>query len=113
MNIVKIFCYVFIGIVTFISHVSLAANEGVITHIAFAGENMGSHPNVVQIQVEGGYDFTGCDKINAAIRKNDTHLISAALSAYISKTPIKVWLNSSDKYYPAQDRCVITYVELK
>lgn len=40
-----------------ISLSSYAANEGRITSIAFAGERMWSHPDIVQIQIEGGYDF--------------------------------------------------------
>lgn len=73
---------------------------------------MSSHPDVVQIQIEGGYESGDCSKVHAAFRKGDEHLISAALSAYAMGKPIKVWLNESDSYFPSQKRCVITMITL-
>ena len=73
---------------------------------------MSSHPDVVQIQIEGGYEFGECSNVHAGIRKSDEHLISAALSAYAMGKPIKVWLNESDSYFSSQKRCVITMITL-
>jgi hypothetical protein len=88
----------------------LAANEGRITSMAFAGERMWSHPDVVQIQIEGGFDFGNCNKTLAAIRKSDEHLVSAATAAYVADKPIKVWIDQGDIYYVNDNRCVINYV---
>ena len=93
-----------------ISLASYAANEGRITSMAFAGEGMGSHPDIVQVQIEGGYDFGNCNKTLAAIRKSDEHLISAATAAYVADKPIKVWLEQGDIYYENDNRCTISYV---
>lgn len=89
-----------------------SANEGVITSLSFAGESMGSHPNVVQVQIEGGFDAGSCNKKLAAIRKRDEHLISAALSAYAMGTPIKVYIDQGDVYFEPESRCVIVYLTL-
>lgn len=87
---------------------SFAANDGKITAMNFAGANFGSHPDVVQIQIEGGFSFGQCNTTFAAIRKNDTHLIGMALTAFTTGKSVKVWLNENDTYFPQQNRCVIT-----
>ncbi|MEC4088060.1 hypothetical protein [Pseudoalteromonas rubra] len=89
-----------------------AANEGKITSIAFAGANMSSHPDVVQLQIEGGFESADCNTGVAAIRKSDTHLVSAALAAFAMGKPVKVFLNAHDLYFPSQKRCVISMLTM-
>lgn len=88
-----------------------AANAaGEITAIWFAGPDDPNHVDVVQIQISGGYSMVGCDSSYAAIRNdaNRAHMISFALAAYVSKDPVAVVLNPSDKYF--SDRCTISRI---
>ncbi|MBL1258959.1 MAG: hypothetical protein COB33_000320 [Thiotrichaceae bacterium] len=103
-----VYIYFLLIITLFFSGSSFAANEGKITGMNFAGATFGSHPDVVQLQIEGGFSFGQCNSKFAAIRKNDTHLISMALTAYATGKPIIAWLNESDYYFPQENRCVIT-----
>lgn len=89
---------------------AFAANDGLIINLAFAGERMGSHPNVVQVQIEGGFEAGSCHKDLAAVRKNDEHLIGALMAAHAAGKPIRVWLDQGDIYYVNGNRCVISYV---
>lgn len=85
---------------------NLAIADGKITRIYFSGPDDGSHSNVVQIMIEGGFSTSGCNTQFAAIRKEGReHLISFALAAYATGEPVKVVLNAGDKYNG--DRCTI------
>jgi len=81
--------------------------SGVITGINFSGPSDGSHQNVVQIQIEHGYNIEGCNQRFAAIRNTpeQQHMISFALAAYFAKEPVDIELLPSDKYH--SDRCTI------
>jgi hypothetical protein len=85
---------------------SSAFASGKIIGINFSGPDDG-HPNVVQIQIEGGFNEAGCNTTFAAIRVTDDrkHLISFALSAYATKEPVSIVLNKTDPYF--LDRCTI------
>jgi hypothetical protein len=87
-----------------------SANNGLITQLNFAGETMGSHPNIVQVQIAGGFEGGTCNNQTAAIRKTDEHLISAVLAAYAMGKPIEVYLDQSDIYFQGNNRCRISYV---
>ncbi len=95
---------------------SFARADGRIIQIDFSGPDDPNHPEVVQITIEGGFSVTGCDSTYAAIRSDSRrqHLISFALEAYASGRPVKVVLNSADKYYPtpnaANGRCTISRI---
>ncbi len=84
--------------------------DGVIRSILFAGPDDNNHANVVQIQIEGGFNVEGCDLTYAAIRVDETrkHLISFALTAYVSKIPVSVQLNPNDVYFGS--RCTISRI---
>jgi hypothetical protein len=89
----------------------LAANEGLITSLGFAGGIDVSHPDVVQVSIEGGYDFGTCHNSIAGIRKEDVHLIGAVMAAYAQGKPIKVWIDEgNDIYFQHGNRCVISSV---
>jgi hypothetical protein len=56
--------------------------------------------------IEGGFSGSGCNTQFAGIRKEGReHFISFALAAYVTGEPVKVALNTGDKYY--SDRCTI------
>jgi hypothetical protein len=86
----------------------MAANQGRITGIYFAGQNYAPHPNVVQMTLEGGFSEGTCNAGLAAIRAADKHLVSLALAAYAAGFPVSVSLDPSDRYH--DNRCVITYI---
>ena len=93
-----------------ISLVAFSSNcfaSGVITGLNFSGPNDGSHQNIVQIQIAGGYNVEGCNQRFAAIRNipEQQHMISFALAAYMAKEPVNIALLPSDKYH--SDRCAI------
>jgi hypothetical protein len=90
--------------------ISLAANQGRITSLTFAGGYDQNHPDVVQLTLEGGYAATGCDGSLAAIRKVDTHLISAALTAYSIGATVSVSLDAGHTYFPG--RCTISSLSI-
>ncbi len=96
-----------------ISSVSFSANDGKILKMNFSGETFSSHPDVVQLSIEGGYDYGACNNEYAAIRKRDEHLISLALAAYMAGKPVRVWLNTNEVYFPSQNRCVITMLTIQ
>lgn len=87
---------------------STAFAGGKITGINFSGPDDGNHPNIVQIQIEGGFNSGDCDTQFAAIRNTPDrkHLISFALIAYTTKEPVDVALNGADKYFAS--RCTIS-----
>ena len=84
--------------------------DGLITSIVFSGPDDPSHQNVVQIQLEGGFEFSNCNSSFSAIRNTEAReaMISFALSAYVAKIPVAVKLNSNDKYF--SDRCTISRI---
>jgi hypothetical protein len=95
---------------------SRAMADGRITQIDFSGPDDPTHPDVVQIVIEGGYSVAGCDRDFAAIR-NDArrqHMINFAMAAYANGQSVKIVLNPNDKYYPAQNapngRCTIARI---
>ena len=95
---------------------SRAAADGRITQIDFSGPDDPTHPDVVQIVIEGGYAVAGCDSQYAAIR-NDTKrqaMISFAIAAYMNGQSVRIVLNPNDKYYPAPNtpngRCAIARI---
>jgi hypothetical protein len=83
---------------------------GEITGLNFSGPDDPNHPNVIQIQIEGGFNSGSCDATFAAIRNTEDrkHLISFALTAFASKEPVTVVLNGSDKYF--SERCTISRI---
>lgn len=98
---------------------SFAGGESVINSIgAWGGQNT-SHNNVLQLALASGFlkaEFNNgngvCDKDLAAIRtlsssgaKVGQELVSIAMAAYLSKQPVGVWLDTTDKYFG--NRCVI------
>lgn len=87
------------------------ANQGMIDYFTFSGAGYGQHPDVVQISLTNQYGYSGCSPDYAGIRKQDTHLISAALTAYSLGKEIYVGVNPNDKYI--YDRCVINHIELR
>ncbi len=92
---------------TVISSSTFAA--GKITGVNFSGPD-DIHPNIMQIQIEGGFDIPGCNATFAAIRDTDDrkHLISFALAAFASKEPVSIVLNKEDQYF--LDRCTIVRI---
>lgn len=97
------------------SGASFAANSGLIVSLDYSGVQFGSHPDVVQLQIAGGFggaDFPSCNTTFAAIRKVDTHLVAAVTAAHLAGKPVSVYLNPNDSYFPSQNRCVITNVRL-
>lgn len=89
---------------------ALALDEGKITNIGFSGGKSAwgqSHSDLVQIVIEGGYAVEGCHSSYAAIKKSDTHLISAALAAYTSGLIVRVYLDASERYHDGS-RCYIS-----
>lgn len=91
-------------------HSALAANSGLITRIMFVSSTSGVTPDVVQVQIDGGFSAGSCDTTNAAIRKADTHLVSAALAAKISGAAVQITLDQNQTYYA--NRCVIVAVDI-
>jgi len=95
---------------------SLAQADGRITQIDFSGPDDPSHPDVVQISIEGGFNVAGCDSTYAAVRNDSRrlHMISFLLDSYINGRPIKVVLNPNDKYFPSSNapngRCTIARI---
>ena len=88
-----------------------SANSGVITRMGFSSSQSqwgASHSDVVQIEIEGGFEKGDCHNNFAAVRKDETHLVSALLAAFISGKSIAVQVSGTDKYY--SNRCVITDV---
>lgn len=104
MMINKLLCFVIYGVVF---HIPIILADGKITSMNFSGPDDGSHPNIVQIQIEGGIDREGCNARFVAIRNtaDRQHLISFALTAYSIKEPVSLVLNIADKYHT--DRCTI------
>ncbi|MFL0803282.1 MAG: hypothetical protein K6L81_06165 [Agarilytica sp.] len=84
--------------------------DGKIIKMWFAGPDDPNHADIVQLQIEGGLSTEGCDLTYSAIRVDGTrqHMISFALAAYMSQTPVKVTLNPNDKYYGT--RCAISRI---
>jgi len=85
-----------------------AANHGKITRIDFVGKNDTYHADVVQLQIEGGFNAGNCNTQFAAILKDDNHLISFALAAYMAKENVNVQLSQTVSYYPG--RCTISSI---
>ncbi|WP_062269283.1 hypothetical protein [Endozoicomonas arenosclerae] len=100
----------FFGALMFVySSISFGANDGLINRVDFSGGNSywgDEHSNLVQIKIEGGFEAENCSSEYAAIRKSETHLISAVLAAFSGDKRITVFLSKSEKYY--NDRCIIT-----
>ncbi len=84
--------------------------DGKILKMWFAGPDDPNHPNIVQLQIEGGVGSEGCDLTYAAIRTGEErkHMISFAIAAYMSQTPVRLTLNPSDKYYGT--RCTVARI---
>jgi len=103
----KVIKLLFISLSIVFSHVQAA---GKITGINFSGPDDPNHPNIIQIQIEGGYNSGDCNTQFAAIRDSADrkHLISFAIAAYATKEPVTIVVNNSDKYF--QDRCTISRI---
>ncbi|MCX4027738.1 hypothetical protein H0A36_21235 [Endozoicomonas sp. SM1973] len=86
---------------------SLTNASGKITGISFSGPDDDIHSNLVQIQIEGGYNSPNCDITRAAIRNTEDrqHLIKFALTAFKNETPVDIVLMEEDKYF--RERCTI------
>ena len=100
-----------------ISGAAFAADgKGRISNVFFASQTNGSHPNVVQFQIEGGYNRAGCNQVFAAVRAEDSHLVSAVLAAKMSGSVVEVYLNPGDIYYNVSgnesSRCVATAISI-
>lgn len=100
-----------IAVVFIVVHSSngFAANDGKIVRLDFSGGSShwgAGHSDMVQLSIEGGYETSDCNGTYAAIRKSDSHLVSAALAAFMAGKRVTVRLNSADKYHT--NRCVIT-----
>ncbi len=100
-----------------ISGAAFAADgKGKISSVFFAGQANGSHPNVVQFKIEGGYNRAGCNQVFAAVRAEDSHLVSAVLAAKMAGSVVEVYLNPSDIYYNVSgnesSRCVATAISI-
>lgn len=90
-----------------------AADIGTIEKISMAGPNDPNHPNVVQLKfTEPVITVPGCSTTYTAIRvQADTeHLISLAMSAAMTSTPVEVRIDGNDKY--TTDRCAIYTIGL-
>ncbi|HEY6528115.1 MAG TPA: hypothetical protein VIZ65_05435 [Cellvibrionaceae bacterium] len=110
---------IFAFLVFFLSLNCFAGGESAINSIGAWGNQNTSHNNVMQIALANGFlksEFNNgngaCDKDLAAIRtaspagaKLGQELVSMAMAAYLSKQPIGVWLDPTDKYFG--NRCVI------
>jgi len=108
--------YIFL-FVLFVIHLIVApvfAKTGRITIIDFAGATEGNHPDVVQLQIEGGFTTAGCSTTFAAIRKEDVHLVSFVITAFATERPISVGLSTGPGYFGStaagNKRCVINFV---
>ena len=97
-----------LGGVLIMSSNSYAA--GKITGIDFSGPDDPNHPNIVQIQIEGGYNTGSCNNRFAAIRDtaDRKNMVAFALKAYLSKEPVNILLNKEDKYF--SNRCTISRI---
>lgn len=87
-----------------------ASNQGTITRIMFSSSNSTwghNHSNLVQLEITGGYSVDGCNADFAAIRKEEEHLVSAALAAYVAGRTVSIQLNKADTYYDGS-RCIIS-----
>ncbi|MGH1486481.1 MAG: hypothetical protein ACRBCI_09695 [Cellvibrionaceae bacterium] len=101
------------GFITMAIMTLLATNcfaDGKIIKMWFAGPDDPNHTNIVQLQIEGGLATEGCDLTYAAIRTGEDreHLISFAIAAYMSQTPVRLTLNPSDKYFGT--RCTVARI---
>lgn len=100
-----------LAIITFIPFIASATESGVIKTLTMSGPNDVHHINVAQIDFGSEIMNTpGCNKRFAAIRndRNNTHLISLAISALVTKTSVTIDLNSADIYFSADSRCTIS-----
>ncbi len=104
-------------LVLFLIHFTLSpvwANTGRITVVDFAGATEANHPDVVQIQIEGGFTTAGCSSIFAAVRKEDAHLVSFVIASYVARLPILVGLSIGPGYFGStasgDKRCVINFI---
>jgi hypothetical protein len=94
----------------------LVHSAGKITGIGFSGPKDGSHPNIVQISIEGGFsgehNAAGCNPTLAAVRVGKAmetqHLVSYLLAANATGESVGVILDPTDRYWG--DRCTITTV---
>ncbi|MDE1464410.1 hypothetical protein [Spartinivicinus poritis] len=89
------------------AHSLITNASGKITGISFSGPDDDIHSNLVQIQIEGGYNSPNCDTTRAAIRNTEDrqHLIKFALTAFKNETPVDIVLMEEDKYF--RERCTI------
>ena len=76
----------------------------------FSGPDDPNHTDIVQLQIEGGLNTEGCDLTYTAIRVSEdrNHMISFAIAAYMSQTPVRLILNPSDKYFGT--RCTVARI---
>ncbi|MGR6870982.1 hypothetical protein ACU6U9_01445 [Pseudomonas sp. HK3] len=95
------------SILLLVSLESFAANSGIITSLGAAGTDSLSHKDIFQLTIEGGFNSGDCNSTFAAIRKDDTHLISLAMMAYATKTPVSIFLKETDIYHAPDNRCTI------
>ena len=97
-------------LLSIISGIPLAANQGKITRLDLSGSNSiwgTAHSDIVQLNIEGGFNRGTCDSNYAAIRKENNHLVDAARAALINQKTVTVQLDVDDRYYDGI-RCVIT-----
>ena len=103
----SIFIFILLNI---FSSMSSAVNEGKITRLDFSGNNSiwgAEHSDIVQLNIEGIFNRGTCDSNYAAIRKENNHLIDAALDALINQRLVTVELDANERYHDGS-RCIIT-----
>ena len=96
---------------------SVFANDGsgLITVVGFFGEKFTSHPDVVQFEIKGGFKNTSCNTQFAAVKKSDSHLVSALLAAKMSGNSVQVYLDPANAYYDNGNdtkRCTTSFLLL-
>jgi len=83
--------------------------------MGFSGENSvwgAGHSDIVQVTLSSDFSANGCHATFAAVRKSDTHMVSALLAAYMSDKEVSVQLSSRNTYYDGT-RCIITDLFVK
>ncbi len=108
---------IFVAVLPLFSFSSFAADgKGKISNVYFSGAAFSAHPNVVQFKIENGFSRVGCNSTYAAVRAEDSHLVSAVLSAKVSGSEIEVYLNPNDIYFNVAgnepNRCIATAISI-
>jgi len=89
-----------------------AHGTGLITNIDVATQYDANHAGIFQVQLEGDFNNGDCNIHFAGVPKEDSHVVALLMSAYMTKTPVTIWLENhgTDNYFA--DRCVILLVQM-